>query len=81
MANRIPKLFMLYGVYAPFAEWVNSRFLIWTPNEFANEIAASRDFIGFQTAENSPQSWYKKAGPIRRVTSLIRGGIKTQAGQ
>jgi putative transposase len=25
-----------------------------TPNEFANEIAASRDLIGFQTAENSP---------------------------
>jgi putative transposase len=25
-----------------------------TPNEFANEIAASRDFIGLQTAENSP---------------------------
>jgi putative transposase len=24
-----------------------------TPNEFANEIAASRDFIGLQTAENS----------------------------
>ena len=24
------------------------------PNEFANEIAASRDFIGIQTAENSP---------------------------
>lgn len=25
-----------------------------TPNEFANEIAASRDFIGMQPAENSP---------------------------
>ena len=25
-----------------------------TPNEFANEIAASRDFIALQTAENSP---------------------------
>jgi len=25
-----------------------------TPNEFANEIAASRDFIGMQAAENSP---------------------------
>ena len=25
-----------------------------TPNEFANEVAASRDFIGMQTAENSP---------------------------
>lgn len=25
-----------------------------TPNEFANEIAASHDFIGMQTAENSP---------------------------
>ena len=25
-----------------------------TPNEFANEIAASRDLIGVQTAENSP---------------------------
>ena len=25
-----------------------------TPNEFANEIAASRDFIGIQAAENSP---------------------------
>ena len=25
-----------------------------TPNEFANEIAASRDLIGLQTAENSP---------------------------
>jgi len=25
-----------------------------TPNEFANEIAASRDLIGPQTAENSP---------------------------
>ena len=25
-----------------------------TPNEFANEVAASRDFIGSQTAENSP---------------------------
>ena len=25
-----------------------------TPHEFANEIAASRDFIGMQTAENSP---------------------------
>jgi putative transposase len=24
------------------------------PNEFAKEIAASRDFLGFQTAENSP---------------------------
>ncbi len=25
-----------------------------TPNEFANEIAATRDFIGLQVAENSP---------------------------
>jgi hypothetical protein len=25
-----------------------------TPNEFAKEIAASRDFLGLQTAENSP---------------------------
>jgi putative transposase len=25
-----------------------------TPNEFANEIGASRDLIGVQTAENSP---------------------------
>jgi putative transposase len=25
-----------------------------TPNEFANEIAASRDLIGLQIAENSP---------------------------
>jgi putative transposase len=25
-----------------------------TPNEFAKEIAASRDFLGQQTAENSP---------------------------
>jgi putative transposase len=25
-----------------------------TPNEFANELAASRDFIAMQTAENSP---------------------------
>jgi transposase InsO family protein len=25
-----------------------------TPNEFAKEIAASRDFLGIQTAENSP---------------------------
>jgi putative transposase len=25
-----------------------------TPNEFAKEIAASRDFLGGQTAENSP---------------------------
>jgi putative transposase len=25
-----------------------------TPNEFANEIAASRDLIGMQTAEDSP---------------------------
>jgi putative transposase len=25
-----------------------------TPNEFANEVAAGRDFIGMQTAENSP---------------------------
>jgi hypothetical protein len=25
-----------------------------TPNEFVNEIAASRDFLGQQTAENSP---------------------------
>jgi len=25
-----------------------------TPHEFANEIAAGRDFIGMQTAENSP---------------------------
>ncbi|MGB9450599.1 MAG: integrase core domain-containing protein, partial [Candidatus Acidiferrum sp.] len=25
-----------------------------TPHEFAKEIAASRDFIGMQTAENSP---------------------------
>jgi transposase InsO family protein len=25
-----------------------------TPNEFANEITASRDLIGLQTAENSP---------------------------
>ena len=25
-----------------------------TPNEFANEIAASRDFIGLQAAANSP---------------------------
>jgi putative transposase len=25
-----------------------------TPNEFANEVAASRDFIGMQKAENSP---------------------------
>jgi putative transposase len=25
-----------------------------TPNEFANEVAASRSFIGLQAAENSP---------------------------
>lgn len=25
-----------------------------TPNEFAKEITASRDFLGLQTAENSP---------------------------
>jgi len=25
-----------------------------TPNEFANEVAARRDFIGIHTAENSP---------------------------
>ena len=25
-----------------------------TPSEFANEVAASRDFIGLQAAENSP---------------------------
>jgi putative transposase len=25
-----------------------------TPNEFAHEIAASRDFMGMQAAENSP---------------------------
>jgi putative transposase len=25
-----------------------------TPDEFANEVAASRDFIGMQRAENSP---------------------------
>ena len=25
-----------------------------TPNEFANEVAASRDFIGQQSAENLP---------------------------
>jgi putative transposase len=36
-----------------------------TPNEFANEIAASRDFIEVQAAENSPQVWYKKTGPIK----------------
>jgi len=25
----------------------------WTPNEFANEVAASRDFIGMQITKNS----------------------------
>jgi hypothetical protein len=55
-----------------------------TWNEFANEIAASRDFIGLQIAENSPQSWYKKAGQITRsffVGSLREPGTKTLAGQ
>ena len=38
----------------------------------------SRDFIGMQTAENSPESWYKKAVPIRcDVDSLIRHRTKT----
>ena len=35
-----------------------------TPMEFANEVAASRDFIELQTAENSPWTWSKKHGPI-----------------
>jgi integrase-like protein len=52
-----------------------------TPHEFANEIAASRDFIGMQAAENSPSGWYKKAGPISDVNSLTRRGTKTRAGQ
>ena len=52
-----------------------------TPNEFANEIAASPDLIGLQTAENSRQSWYKKAGPIRDVDSPVRTSTKTRTGQ
>jgi hypothetical protein len=39
-----------------------------TPNEFANEIAASRDFIGMQTAENSPRVGTKK--PVRSAVPL-----------
>ena len=38
-----------------------------TPDEFPNEIAASRDLIGVQTAENSPEDWYNKAGPISDI--------------
>jgi hypothetical protein len=52
-----------------------------TPNEFANKIAASPDLIGLQTAENSGQSWYRKAGPIRDVDSPVRTSTKTRAGQ
>jgi putative transposase len=33
-----------------------------TPKEFANEIAASRDFIGLQTAANSPRVGTRKPG-------------------
>jgi hypothetical protein len=47
-----------------------------TPNEFANEVAASRDFIGQQTAENSPWGWYKKAGSITSEFSLISLGTE-----
>ena len=52
-----------------------------TPNEFANEIAGSRDLIGIQTAENSPWGWYKKPGRSSDVDCLIRRGTKTRAGQ
>ena len=47
-----------------------------TPNEFANEVAASRNLIGLQTAENSPQFWYKKTGPLRVKFSLTSPGTK-----
>ncbi len=35
-----------------------------TWNKFSNEIASSCDFIGLQTAEDSPLGWCKKVGPI-----------------
>jgi hypothetical protein len=37
------------------------------PNEFAEEIAASRDFLGIQSIENSPKNWCEKAGPISPI--------------
>jgi putative transposase len=52
-----------------------------TPNEFAREIGASRDFPGLQTAENSLKGWSEKAGPISDVDSLAATGTKTRAGQ
>ena len=39
-----------------------------TPNEFAKEVAASRDFLKLQTAENSPETWSKKPGPFKGLT-------------
>src|ERR1700733_5181067 len=51
------------------------------PQQIANEIAANLDVIGMQTAENSPYSWHRKAGPIRDVSSLIRRAAKTRASQ
>src|SRR5438309_10740331 len=47
-----------------------------TPNEFANEVAASRNLIGLQAAENSPYSRYQKAGPITGEFSLTSPGTK-----
>ena len=44
------------------------------PHELANEIAASRDFIGLQSAENSPEAWSKKARPSRCENPRIRPG-------
>jgi hypothetical protein len=45
------------------ADWERMR---WSEKKLdgENPLARTFDCLGMQTAENSPWSWYKKAGPI-----------------
>ncbi len=45
-----------------------------TPNEFAKEIAARRDFLGSQIAENSPWKWHQIPGPINQRSNPTGSG-------
>jgi hypothetical protein len=50
-----------------------------TPNEFAQEMAARRDLLGSQTAEDSPQKWYEKAAPTDGAENSLRKWHNTPA--
>lgn len=49
-----------------------------TPHEFANETAASRDFVGMQTAENSPWGYRKK--PVQSVMQTLSTNLEQELG-